>query len=364
MLGLLTIAAGSSRPPSGGGQGAGGGQGQGQDAGNTGGTTSGGAGNQGSGPANTGGTPSAGGTEGGRPGGIWDFVPQGGSLEPKSDGSYVIRDKDMNVVGTIPAESAKAYILEGQAGSGATAGGPNLAGTIWDQVPPGGTWTPMADGSQVIRDRDGNIVKTIPPGGEGAPSDTGTPPTPPPTPPAGPPPPPVVTPMQGGGTMTSTQNPDGSWSHTYHREDPDGTTVDFEVKPDSDLYPHDDPRFWPPGGGGGPGGRVVTRTPGGGTITSTRNPDGTWTHHYHREGDMGVVDYELKPDDDLYPDDDPRFQNPNAPPGPGATNWGGDVGPERGPAGGGPLARDVSFADAGRGGEERHEGHHPEGYES
>ena len=57
---------------------------------------------------------------------------------------------------------------------------------------------------------------------------------------------------------------------------------------------------------------MVTTTPGGGTITSTRNPDGSWRHQYHRDSPEGFsVDYELKPDSDLYPRNDPRFQNPN-----------------------------------------------------
>ena len=153
--------------------------------------------------------------------------------------------------------------------------------------------------------------------------------------------------------MTSQQNADGNWSHHYHREDPDGNVVDYDMKPTDEGYPHDDPRFWKRDEAGG--GRVVTTTPNGGTITSTRNPDGSWHHQYHRDDPEGFsVDYELKPDSSLYPRDDPRFQNPNQPPQPAPQPpapdpFGGGVG--LGPGNSQGLGRDVmsgELADAGQ----------------
>ena len=180
-------------------------------------------------------------------------------------------------------------------------------GTIWDQVPEGGYIRSEGGGKWTILDKNMNPIGTYPPP-EGQPTagvETQPPPGPPPLPP-------VVTPTQGGGTMTSTQNADGTWGHHYHREDSDGNVVDYDIKPEDEGYPHDDPRFWKQNEAGG--GRVVTTLPGGGTITSTRNPDGSWRHQYHRDSPEGYsVDYELKPDSDLYPHNDPRFRNPNQP---------------------------------------------------
>ena len=65
---------------------------------------------------------------------------------------------------------------------------------------------------------------------------------------------------------------------------------------------------------------MITTTPSGGKITSVRKADGTWTHSY--ESADGNVNYRLRPSDELYPHDDPRFQDPNKP----ADRFGDKVG--------------------------------------
>ncbi|GEM_PF-4912791 len=190
---------------------------------------------------------------------------------------------------------------------------PRLKGTVWDMVPKGGSWTPMADGSQVIRNAKGNIVKTIPPPGKNAVGSN--------TPVAANDQIPAVgntaalqerTSIINGGVMSSTQQADRTWKHHYYRKDSeDGTVVSYDVLPTDDLYPHDNPLFWPPGAS--TPGRFVKSLPVNDPsreerkIISTRNPDGTWTHRFYKKTEMGVVNYELEPDDELYPKDDPRF---------------------------------------------------------
>lgn len=356
---LSELWAAGDKPPAGG-------QGQQQGGGNTPAPAGGGT-NTGSDPSGSGGQPQGGPQAPAQPTGtIWDHVPEGGSIRAEADGGWTILDRDLKPVGnvppgqTAPTPPAPDAPPETPAGDGWSPD--QMRGTIWDHVPEGGAIRAEADGTWTILDRNMNPIGTYPPregtppvGGEGATGTGTTTPTPPSEPPAPPPPPPLVTPLPGGGVMTSQQNADGSWSHHYRRESPDGD-VDYDIKPTDDAYPHEDPRFWRPGQTSPD--RIVTRLPNGGTITSTRNPDGTWTHFY-RSAD-GNVSYRMRPSDDLYPHDDPRFQNPNPPPAnqPPARNFGDGVG--MAPGGSGTLGRDVmheGLADArGQQGEDPH--HH------
>lgn len=278
---------------------------------------------------------------------IWDHVPEGGSIRAESNGSWTILDRNSRPVGNVPPGQS-APTPTSQNTDGWTPD--SLRGTIWDHVPEGGGIRANADGTWTILDRNMNPVGNYPPApsGEGAaPTDSGGSGTQ--TPPAGentapPLPPPLVTPLPGGGVMTSQPQADGSWTHHYHSVNSDGSIVDYDIRPTDENFPHEDPRFWKPGQTSPD--RVVTQTSGGGTITSVRNADGTWTHQY-RSAD-GNVGYRLRPTDDLYPHDDPRFKDPNKQNDPFGSNLG--------PQGSNALGRDVmqeQFASA-----EHHEDHH------
>ncbi len=237
---------------------------------------------------------------------IWDHVPEGGSIRAESDGGWTILDKNSNTVGTVPPGQSAPTAPPATPAPAADTGAPNLQGTVWEHVPQGGAIRAEADGTWTILDANMNPVGTYPPP-TGAATGTGS------TPPATTggtgqqPLPPLVTPLPGGGVMTSQNQPDGSWTHHYRREDADGNVVDYEITPRDDAFPHEDPRFWKPGQTGPD--RIVTPLENGGKITSVRNRDGTWTHTYSSAD--GNVSYRLRPNDERYPKDDPRFEDPN-----------------------------------------------------
>lgn len=108
---------------------------------------------------------------------------------------------------------------------------------------------------------------------------------------------PIVT-NTGDGSITSTQNPDGSWTHVFEND-----MVKFRLSPDDPRYPHDDIRFRYGRNEQADNERPVITEREDGTVTSTRNPDGTWTHVFEND----AVKYRLRPDDARYPHDDPRF---------------------------------------------------------
>ena len=149
--------------------------------------------------------------------------------------------------------------------------------------------------------------------------------------------------------MASQPQADGSWTHHYHRENSDGSVVDYEISPTDDLFPHEDPRFWKPGQTSPD--RIITQTPSGGKITSVRKADGTWTHNY--ESADGSVKYRLRPNDELYPHNDPRFQDPNKPPDPFGNKIG--MGPQGSNTIGGDIRASEEFASAQTSHEEHHE---------
>lgn len=239
---------------------------------------------------------------------IWDHVPEGGSIRAESDGGWTILDKDSNAVGKVEAgQTAPTPPATPAPAFAADTGAPDLTGTVWEHVPQGGAIRAEADGTWTILDANMNPVGTYPPPQTGAAAGTGSTPSVTTGGTGQQPLPPLVTPMPGGGVMTSQNQTDGSWTHHYRREDPDGNVIDYEIGPEDDAFPHEDPRFWKPGQTGPD--RIVTRRENGSTITSVRNRDGTWTHTF-RSVD-GNISYRLRPDDELYPKDDPRFQDPN-----------------------------------------------------
>jgi len=256
----------------------------------------------------------------------WDHAPEGGGIRPRQDGNYDVVDKGGKVIKTVTREGKPAGDSPAPAPAAPQKpwGPEDMRGTVWDRVPPGGGLRPRGDGGYDIVDKDGKLVETVPAGGE---KNSGEPAVPPadggkagaPAPPPALPPVTQTDTLPSGATVTHTQNPDGSWSHHYRREDKDGNVVDYDLKPDDDLYPKGHPVYDPPKPAEPkssaptvkPEEPVVTKTPSGGTITSTRQPDGTWKHHYHREKEDGsVLDYDLDADDDLIPKD-PRFQPPD-----------------------------------------------------
>ena len=113
---------------------------------------------------------------------------------------------------------------------------------------------------------------------------------------------PTVSNTPEGGTITSTQNEDGSWDHEYERDLPDGSSLKYKLKPDDPNYPHDDIRFrYGRDKDADKDKPIVTDAGDGGTITSIRLKDGTWRHRYSYEDDERWLEYDLKPDDPRYP---------------------------------------------------------------
>ncbi len=327
--------------------------------------------------------PAAGNSGGTTSGTIWDHVPAGGSIRAKEDGSWDVLDKNGGVVKNMSQSQA-----QGNSGSGTTAGqvgtnpvaggggGTTLQGNIWDHVPAGGAIRAKEDGTWDVVDKNGNVIKNMTneeahgKTGSGSGTSGGSGNQPPAgggnnQPPAQPPPPPPVQHVDqlpdGSGTVTHTQNPDGTWSHHVERQTSMGP-VSFDLKPGDPLYPTGDPLYDPPKPydplapqGDGPF-KTPLEPPANGYVESWRDKDGKWHHKLHKETDMGTLDFELKPDSGYWPHGDPRFPTPLPPLHPTTTsgNFGDDVGAGGQLAAADPFARDL-LMEGGQNQEQHHD---------
>ncbi len=117
------------------------------------------------------------------------------------------------------------------------------------------------------------------------------------------------------GTMTSTENANGSWTHEWSARDAGGKVVTRILDPHKDEnYPHSDHRFWPPSTKGP--GRVETSLSAKNgkeqKLISTRDETGFWLHHLISTDEKGKSSEKvLLPQDEFYPKNDSRFDPPS-----------------------------------------------------